>query len=106
MSARLAAFAGLIWNSILDGLGQMGACWRMGAVENMDRPASVHPSAKPSGALEHQAEIVRSILQEMIDLAKPDDLAFLEMQLSYIARKIVADLAQEICKPASSEICE
>jgi hypothetical protein len=32
---------------------------------------------------------VRSILQEQIDLAKPDDLVFLESQVDYIARLII-----------------
>lgn len=34
-------------------------------------------------------DIVKKILLEQIELAKPDDLAFLESQVSYIARLIV-----------------
>ena len=40
--------------------------------------------------------VVESILREMFELAKPDDLAFLEMQVSYIAGRIVDGLARKI----------
>lgn len=35
---------------------------------------------------------VEAVLREQIELARPDDLAFLESQVPYIARRIVARL--------------
>jgi hypothetical protein len=39
-----------------------------------------------------EIEMVEAILREAIDLAKPDDLAFLELQVPSIARDIVCRL--------------
>ena len=52
----------------------------MATTEGRDRPAEAPSPALPVGAAEHQIQIVRSILQGMIGLAKPDDLAFLEIR--------------------------
>lgn len=44
---------------------------------------------------------VESILREELDLAKPDDLAFLELQVPRIARRIVDVWSLECGSPAS-----
>ena len=47
----------------------------------MDHAAA--PTEKPSATTER--EIIEAVLREQLDLAKPDDLAFLESQVPYIA---------------------
>jgi hypothetical protein len=51
----------------------------------------------PAGLLPNDSRIraVRAILMEQIELAKPDDLAFLESQVDYIARCIVDRLCSQ-----------
>ena len=47
--------------------------------KSSDRPVS----------LEDAEAVVKAILLEQFDLARPDDLAFLQLQVDYIARSIV-----------------
>jgi hypothetical protein len=57
--------------------------------------ASLGPRDRPVADGETQRQIIEDILRAQIDLAKPDDLAWLESQVRWIAGQIVARL----CSP-------